>query len=100
MTARQWLAANKYDDVVEAIDRVEAIWRSRGCHTRRNWWEVLAGGAKGAPRTVEGISFPVLAAAQKHQHIAVTPNAVQRSEVEEPPSLVYHGSSLARRTAG
>jgi hypothetical protein len=94
MTTRQWLVKNGYLDVVDLIDKVTEQWKANGSRTRRNWWEVLAGGHDGRPRTVNGITFPVLVAAQKHQGHPVTPNALQRNSNEEMPEKIYHGRSL------
>lgn len=94
MTAREWLLQNGYADVVGLIDQVTEHWKARGVRTRRNWWETLAGGQDGKPRVVDGITFPVLVVAQKHQGRPVTPNAIQRNDKEEVPDKSYHGRSL------
>ena len=94
MTTRDWLIEHGYLDVVHLIDQVTRQWKAKGTRTRRNWWEVLAGTRNGRPRTVYGINFPVLVVAQKHEGRPVTPNAIQRSDSEEPPSKSYHGRSL------
>ncbi len=62
MLAKQWLLENKYEDVAGLIDEVMDEWKAKGKHTRRNWWEILAGTAKGNPRVVAGRKFPVLRA--------------------------------------
>lgn len=97
MTARQWLRAHGYCDVADVIDSIMLEWRTAGKKTRRNWWEVLAGGRDGRPRTIAGRVFPVLVSAQKHQGIKVTPNAIQRSENEVVPEQVYLGKNLRKR---
>lgn len=94
MNTRQWLLENGYSDIVDLIDQVAEQWKTSGSRTRRNWWEILAGGYKGRPRTVGGITFPVLVAAQKQQGRPVTPNAIQRSADEVMPEKIYHGRSL------
>lgn len=81
---KDWLRAD-YPDVVELIDQAEAISHARGSKQRRNWWEVLAGGANGRPRVHEGIEFPVLRCAQIHQSRHITPNAISRNPNEQPP---------------
>nr|VFJ88766.1 MAG: hypothetical protein BECKH772A_GA0070896_100113 [Candidatus Kentron sp. H]VFJ90327.1 MAG: hypothetical protein BECKH772B_GA0070898_100095 [Candidatus Kentron sp. H]VFJ97001.1 MAG: hypothetical protein BECKH772C_GA0070978_100103 [Candidatus Kentron sp. H] len=42
--ARQWLRDNGYVDVADTIDALMDDWRQQGKKTRRNWWDVLAGG--------------------------------------------------------
>src|SRR5579872_6748593 len=99
MTAREWLSANDYDEVVALIDRVMNIWKRAGRNTRRNWWGILAGTKDGGSRKVEGIIFPVLATAQRHECVPVTKNAVQKSRKEQPPPKSYRGISIRKRTA-
>lgn len=82
---RHWLRTNGYVDVANMIDEVMAEWSAAGVTTRRNWWDVLAGDDKGAPRKVAGREFPVLAAAQRRQKRPVTANAIQRSKSEPLP---------------
>jgi hypothetical protein len=94
MTTRQWLINNDYSDIVDLIDQVTEQWKASGTRTRRNWWGILAGGYGGRSRTVNGIPFPVLVAAQKQQGRPVTPNAIQRSPDEVMPEKIYHGRSL------
>ena len=96
MTTREWLRTYGYDDVLVLIDRVMANWKAAGVRTRRNWWEILAGGNGGRPRTLGGVTFPVLAAAQRIQGRPVTQNAIQRTLNEVAPQKAYHGSSLRR----
>jgi len=91
MTAREWLAENQYTDILAMIDAIVLEWRASGKRTRRNWWGILAGGKNGSPRTVGGKTFPVLASAQRHEGLPVTPNAVQRSADEVVPKKVFLG---------
>ncbi|MGH9460522.1 MAG: hypothetical protein ACRD1X_04860 [Vicinamibacteria bacterium] len=84
MSIRSWLRDNGYGDIVELIDEIQAEWRVHRKKTRRNWWEVLAGDKAGRPRVIEGRRFPVLRAAQIHQGMAVTKNAIQRNVEERP----------------
>lgn len=93
MSARQWLAENGYTDVLTLIAHVGRLWKAKGVSTRRNWWEVLAGDKSGRPRIVEGIEFPILAAAQAHERMPLTQSAVQRSRKETPPKKDYRGKS-------
>ncbi len=83
--AKQWLMKNKYEDVAALIDEVMDEWRAEGKNTRRNWWEILAGDAKGNPRKVAGRVFPVLRAAQLRQGVPVTPGAICRDPKEKVP---------------
>jgi hypothetical protein len=83
--ARRWLRENGYEDIADLIDRFIAEWKAAGKHTRRNWWEILAGDRHGNPRTIEGKLFPVLRAAQLRQGLPVTPNAIWRPEEKSPP---------------
>jgi len=91
MPAKQWLLQNKYEDVATLIDEVTDEWKAKGKHTRRNWWEILAGDVKGNPRLVAGREFPVLRAAQLRQGVPATPNAICRDPDEEAPSVRVTG---------
>ncbi|HEV8428959.1 MAG TPA: hypothetical protein VGQ41_13740 [Pyrinomonadaceae bacterium] len=82
---RNWLRANNYDDVVDLIDKAMNQMAVRGSKQRRNWWGTLAGGANGRPSVVEGIEFPVLRCAQRHERKPITPNAICRNPDEKPP---------------
>lgn len=73
--ARVWLRANGYPEVAALIEEITTEWARRGKRTRRNWWEVLAGGAHGRPRQVAGRPFPVLKEAQLRQGLPLTVNA-------------------------
>ncbi len=91
MRAKQWLIENKYEDVAALIDEVMNEWSAQGKTTRRNWWEILAGDAKGNPRVVAGREFPVLQAAQLRQGIPVTESAICRNPKEEIPAVRMTG---------
>lgn len=82
---RAWLRENGYADVAGMIDQMMAKWERNGSRTRRSWWLTLSGGADGAPFTVDGVEFPVLASAQRREGKTVTPNAIKRSAKERPP---------------
>jgi hypothetical protein len=84
LTTREWLRLNGYHDVADLIDEVMNEWQECGKKTRRNWWEVLAGGKDGKPRTIQGREFPVLQVAQIRQKTPVTSNAICRNDCEEP----------------
>jgi len=88
MTARNWLAANGYEDAATLIDDAAGRIETKGKKSRRNWWDTLAGGANGMPLTREGITFPVLRVAQIRQGKPVTPNALCRDENEAPPAAI------------
>ena len=75
-TTRKWLRDNGYENVVGLIDSRLAAWKAQGKATRRNWWDILAGDEQGRPRTVDGITFPVLRAAQLRQGKPVSPDAL------------------------
>jgi len=87
VTVREWLRGNLYGDVADLIDQAMARWPVANVRTRRNWWEVLAGGMSGRPRSVYRQEFPVLRAAQIRQGLPVTPNALCRNPNETPPSI-------------
>jgi len=76
---REWLRKNGHDNIAELIDGFVNRWKAEGRRTRRNWWEILAGGRLGKPRTIDGHSFPVLKAAQIRQGLPVSANAISNS---------------------
>jgi len=84
---RQWLRDNGYDEIADLIDGFIITWKADGKRTRRNWWEILAGGKLGKPRTIYGREFPVLKAAQMRQGLPVTANALCHKG-EKLPALV------------
>ena len=92
--ARQWLIENRYEDVAALIDEVTNELKAQGKRTRRNWWEILAGGANGKPRVVAGREFPVLRVAQIRQGVPVTKSAIARSRKEQPPAVKITGRWL------
>ncbi len=81
-SAREWLWANGYGDVLALIDEITTEWREAGNRQRRNWWAVLAGGKDGNPVVVSGRKFPVLVAAQRRQGIKISKRAVRRKRRE------------------
>jgi hypothetical protein len=83
--ARRWLRENGYEDIADSIDAFLAEWKATGKRTRRNWWEILAGDSQGSPRTIYGMKFPVLKAAQLRQGLPITPNAISRPGEKAPP---------------
>lgn len=87
LTIRQWLRQNGYKDVSDMIDEIMAEWKKQGKKTRRNWWEVLAGGKNGEPRTISGRRFPVLRAAQVRQSKPITQNSIHINNNENPCSI-------------
>ena len=86
-TAREWLRDNGYADIAGDIDEVIAVWRAAGKTTRRDWWDVLAGGADGTTRRVGGREWPVLAVARRRQGLPPAENELSRSEAEDPPPV-------------
>lgn len=86
-TARSWLEANGYEDVAALIDEVTGKWKREGKATRRNWWDILAGGKNGEPLIVAGRVFPVLRVAQVRQRRPITKNAIRRGRREKPPPV-------------
>jgi hypothetical protein len=91
MTCRDWLNNNGYKDVVELIDNAIAKMAIRGSKQRRNWWDILSGGADGRPCVREGIEFPLLRVAQIRQGKPITKNAIARNSREQPPDVVATG---------
>jgi hypothetical protein len=84
---RQWLVENNYNDVAELIDDVTAKWERQKKRTRRNWWEVLAGDKDGKNRVIEGVEFPVLAAARIRQGLPKTKGSLSRNKDETVPTM-------------
>lgn len=87
MTCRNWLRANGYEDIADLIDQAMLKMEARGSKQRRNWWDILSGGAQGKSCVVEGIEFPVLRMAQVRQGKPVTSNAISRGKRELPPDV-------------
>jgi hypothetical protein len=100
MTCREWLSQNAYEDVVSLIDEAMAKMASRGSKQRRNWWQTLAGGVNGKALTVEGILFPVLQAAQRHEKKLVTRDAICRNPDEKVPPVRKTGRWPRKRRRG
>jgi hypothetical protein len=82
--ARVWLREHGYAEVADQIDALIERWKRAGKKTRRNWWEVLAGGVNGKPRTVDGVAFPVLRAAQVRQGVKAGKGSGRKAEVAPP----------------
>lgn len=97
---RDWLRAHDYDDVADLIDEVMLDWTARGVKTRRNWWDILAGGKGGRSFTIGGRTFPVLRAAQQRQHRPITKNAVSRKTGEKPPPVEHQARWAGHATKG
>jgi hypothetical protein len=91
MTCRDWLKINGYEDVGRLIDNAITKMAIRGSKQRRNWWDILSGGADGRPCVREGIEFPVLREAQIRQGKPITKNAIARNGREQPPDMVATG---------
>jgi DNA adenine methylase len=92
--ARAWLQANGHADVVAKIDTLQGRWARQGKKTRRNWWEVLAGGPGGRPRRVDGVVFPVLEEARRRQakRAARVEPARANGRFDHPPRAVREPS--------
>jgi len=73
---KTWLAENGFNEVLAMIEGQEHAWAEQGKKTRRNWWDVLAGGKGGRPKVIGGAEFPVLRAAQERMQREVTENAL------------------------
>jgi hypothetical protein len=95
---RQWLNENNYGDIVNLIEQVMDAWKKKRTKTRRNWWDVLAGHKNGTPRTIEGVTFPVLKAAQIRKDFEVTNSAICRNEKEIFPGILNSGRWAKRVT--
>ena len=87
MDARVWLRDNGYDDIADMIDEIMREWKDDGKKTRRNWWDILAGGKKGQQVTVAGRRFPVLKAAQIRQGMPVTKASIRKKRNEHAPPV-------------
>jgi len=91
MTCHEWLSNNGYEEVAALIDEAMAKMGARGSKQRRNWWDILSGGAEGKPCICEGIRFPVLRVSQRRQGKQITENAISRNNREEVPEIVQTG---------
>lgn len=89
ITIRKWLTQNGYLDIAELINITQSAWKANGKHTRRNWWDVLAGGKNGKPHTINGVQFPVLQAAQLRQKKSLTDNAIPLKNDVPIPKIIY-----------
>lgn len=85
ISIRKWLVKNNYEDVEQLINSIMLDWKLQGKHTRRNWWDILAGGKNGKPYSINGITFPVLKAAQERKGLPITHNAICRNPNEVAP---------------
>lgn len=86
-TLRRWLLENHYEDVAEQIEFLLQKWKATGTHTRRNWWDVLAGNKKGEPAVIGGITFPVLRAARLRKGWDPSPHCLCRNKKEPIPEV-------------
>lgn len=93
---KTWLAENGHSEVLEMIETQEKAWAEQGKKTRRNWWDVLAGGKNGKPRVIGGVSFPVLESAQKRMKRDLTATAVdQPAAAPEKPARIVEAATEA-----
>lgn len=88
ITAKQWLKANGYADLLKLVSRLEAKWKAAGNGTRRDWFLLFAGTEDGKPRTMkDGTTFPIVAAFQRRAGYPVTAEALQRGPLEVAPPI-------------
>jgi len=78
-----WLRDNDYVSVADDMKKIVEGWKKNKLKTRRNWWDILAGDAKGEPREVAGVTFPIIAASRKRQGLPPTPGALKKA-AEKP----------------
>jgi DNA adenine methylase len=83
---RTWLRRNGHAEVASQIDGLVASWARAGKRTRRNWWDILAGGNRGRPRRVGGVTFPVLPEATARQAKAKAMAMAMAKRRELPPA--------------
>jgi DNA adenine methylase len=96
-TARVWLTNNGYEDYAALIDEVIGEWKAKGSKERRDWYDVMSGGANGKPRIIAGRTFPVLAAFQERQGKPVTDNAERRDPNERAPMIQKQARWTAKK---
>lgn len=87
LSAKDWLEANGYDDLVATIERIEGWWSERGVATRRDWFLMFAGTPSGKPRVVEGLVLPMVQAFRRRQGYPLAKAAIQRSPFEVAPPI-------------
>lgn len=61
---KAWLKENGHGKVLALIEKAEKSIAKAKSGTQRSWWWVLAGTPSGGSRVVNGVVFPVLAAAR------------------------------------
>lgn len=88
LDARMWLRTHGYSYVANLIAIIIDTWKCEGKKTRRDWWVILAGTPEGKPRTVSGVTFPVLKAARRRQGFPPdVEGAIENSRHELAPSI-------------
>lgn len=104
--ARVWLRAIGLGTLADKIDKIMQSWKDRGLKTRRNWWEALGGMPKGAPMTVEGVTFPIIAEVRRRRGldpvegaIELAPDVVVPEQVPQARWRKAATAKQARRTA-
>lgn len=85
---QRWLQVNGYEWVAELIAGILADWKVRKVKTRRNWWLAIAGTEKGRPATVNGVAFPIIAAARVRQGFLPVEGALRNSPEESAPPIL------------
>src|SRR5262249_17799324 len=91
-----WLRVHGHQAVARDIIRLTKKWAKQGKHTRRNWWDVLAGTQVGRPRRVEDVVFPVLREAQRRQFQQRKARIDANARREETYSLQRERSTVRR----
>ncbi len=86
---KKWLHDNNFDEIIDDINLVEKKWKEKGKHTRRNWWEVLAGCNNGNAKTIEGIKFPVFNSVREREGKEPIENAYDRDVNLKTPDKWY-----------
>lgn len=95
MSCRSWLLESKYEDFLELTYRVEERNRVGGKKTRRSWYEAFAGDKHGNPRTIAGITFPIIKAIRKREGFPPCKNSIERRKGEKAPPKKPSGRWLA-----
>jgi hypothetical protein len=86
--ARPWLRTIGMAALADKIDEIMQSWKDRGLKTRRNWWEALGGTPKGAPMTVEGVTFPIIAAVRMRRGLDPVSGSIKLpAHVVVPPPI-------------
>lgn len=96
-SARDWLLASGYEDVVQTIEQIMLIWQQKGLGTRKDWWDKLAGTIKGAPCVVNGVQLPILSAARIRKGWPPVPDSLCRNRDQAIPPIVNQARWASRK---